>query len=204
MLNKLVFYKIILILFVSLLIASCESSTDNNPSPESTAVFPNEVGDEWIYAVHDSVSNSTDTLRVNIIGTVRSNGKNLKIWVRKSQTISDTFYVTAENNTVYFYAASDPNVADQTIEFPLVVGKYWLNPGKQFDSTIVRTRESVTVPTDTYPDAFRLERRWGSFNIYGNSTTWFADNVGIVKLYRRIYGFDNVKETWELLSYTVL
>ena len=204
MLQKSALYKFLLVLFIPLLIASCESSTDNNPSPESTAVFPNEVGDEWIYAVHDSVANSTDTLRVNIIGTIRGSGKIYKIWVRKSQTVSDTFYVTAENNNVYFYDASAPNVIDQTIEFPLVVGNYWLNPDKQFDSTIVRTRESVTVPTDTYPDAFRLERRWGSFNVYGNSTTWFVNNVGIVKFYQRIYGFDNVKETWELLSYVVL
>ncbi len=201
--GKSVISKILFLIIISLLFAACENSTENNPAPDNTKTFPNKVGDKWIYAVHDSVTNSEDTLTISIVGTTTGNGKNLTVWTRKSNFYNDTFYVFIDKNTVYYYTDSYPNVIDNEIVFPLEVGKYWKNPDQISDSSKVIAKETVNVPADNFPDAYRIERNWSSFNVYGHSLTWFVDNVGIVKEYVRIQGFDNIKQTWELLDYTL-
>jgi hypothetical protein len=202
MLRKSKIIKVLIPLFITVLLSACNNTTENNPGPDTTSTFPNKVGDKWIYSVYDSLSSSTDTLIISIIGTTISNGKQLSIWTRKSDFYNDTIYVNVSRNTVYFYDDPFPIVVDYKIEFPLEVGRSWINPDKAHDSSIVKAREPVTVPADNYSDAYRIERDWGSFNVYGHSVTWFVDNVGVVKLYQRIQGFDNIKQTWELLSYS--
>lgn len=201
--GKSIIYKLSAVLLISLLFSACENSTENNPPPDSTKTFPNKVGDQWYYGVYDSLTSTVDTMNVRIIGTTTANGKELTIWARTSSTYNDTIYVNVDKNTVYFYTDPYPNFADKIIEFPLEVGKYWLNSGKITDSSIVKSIESVNVPADNFTESYKIERNWGGFNVYGYSDTWFVDNVGIVKMYRRIGGFDNIKDTWELLSYTV-
>lgn len=201
--KKSIIYKISALLFISLLFSACENPTENNPPPDSTNTFPNKVGDEWNYAVYDSLTGTVDTLNVKIVGTTAANGKDLTIWARNSSTYNDTIYVNVDMNTVYFYTDPYPDIVDKKIEFPLAVGKYWKNPDQITDSSIVKSIDLVNVPADNYTEAYRIERNYGGFNVYGYSVTWFVDNVGIVKMYRRIQGFDNIKETWELLSYTV-
>lgn len=203
MLRKSAIIKLLLVFIIPLLLSACENSTETNPPPDSTNTFPNKVGDQWIYSVYDSLSHSVDTLTISIVGTTVGNGKDLTIWTKKSNFYNDTIYVYVNRNTVYFYDDAYPTVADHKIEFPLEVGNYWINTDQVSDSSIVKNIESVTVPADTYSDAYRIERDWGSFNVYGHSVTWFVDNVGIVKLYQRIQGFDNIRETWELMSYVV-
>jgi len=183
--------------------SSCKSSTENNPPPVNTNTFPNKVGDEWIYAIHDSLTNNVDTMIVKIVGTTVGNGKEFTIWARRSNMYNDTLYVIVDNNTVYYYTDPYPNVVDHKIEFPLEVGKYWINHDQISDSSVVKSLEPVTVPADNYPESYRIERNWGGFNVYGYSITWFVDNVGIVKMNRRIQGFDRIKESWELLTYTL-
>jgi hypothetical protein len=203
MLRKSIIYKLSAVFFISLLISACDNTTENNPPADSTKTFPNKVGDQWNYAVYDSLTGTVDTMNVKIVGTTGVNGKDLTIWARTSSTYNDTIYVNVDMNTVYFYTDPYPDVVDKKIEFPLEVGKYWINTGKITDSSIVKSIESVNVPADNFTESYRIERNWGGFNVYGYSVTWFVDNVGIVKMYRRIQGFDNIKETWELLSYTV-
>jgi hypothetical protein len=201
MLRKSAFFKLLLVFIIPLLLTACENSTETNPPPDSTNTFPNKVGDQWIYSVYDSLSHSVDTLIIRIVGMTVGNGKDLTIWTRKSNFYNDTIYVYVNRDTVYFYDDAYPIVADHKIEFPLEVGKYWINTDQVSDSSIVKNIESVTVPVDTYSSAYRIERDGGSFNVYGHSVTWFVDNIGIVKLYQRIQGFDNIKETWELLDF---
>ena len=204
MFKDILYKKLMVILFLPLIFAACEKSSVTNP-PIGTDVttFPNKVGDKWVYQVQDSVNNSVDTLTVEIVGTTTGNGKNLSIWVLRSNASTDSEFVNINNNTVSFYTDSYANMVDHKIEFPLVAGNTWYNADQQFDSTIVKTQESVTVPVNTFADAYRLDRKWGSFNVYGFSQTWFVDNIGVVKFYRRIQGFDNIKETWVLISYNI-
>ncbi len=196
-------YRVLLLLIIPLLLSACENSTENNPPEVNTSSFPNKVGDYWVYAVHDSVAGSIDTLTVRIVGTTTGNGKDLTIWTRKSNSYNDTLYVNVDKSTVYYYEDAYPNVVDHKIVFPLEVGKTWKNPDQIYDSTIVKNKEPVSVPADNFSDAFRIERNWGGFNVYGYSVTWFVGNVGIVNMYKRIQGFDNIRETWELVSYHV-
>ncbi len=198
--------KLLLFLAIMVFLAACENSTENkNPKPGGTDVFPDKVGDKWVYAVYDSLSQTTDTLNVQIVGTTLStNNKSLKIWVFSSRSYNDSMFVSVSDSAVYFYEDRNATFINQKIEFPLEINKYWINPNLQTDSTIVKGIESVTVPADTYPDAYKLERVWLSFNVHGHSVTWFVNNIGIVKLYQRIQGFDNINQTRELLSYIVL
>jgi len=202
--KKLFHYKFLLVLLIPLLFASCENSTGNkNPQPVSSQTFPNMVGDKWVYAIHDSLSHTVDTLEMKIVGTTTANGKSLTIWARKSSVYKDTFYVSINNDTVNYYDDPIPNVVDHKLIFPLKTGNFWKNPNQLSDSTTVTGQDLITVPADTFNDAYRIERNWTSFNIRGYSITWFVNNVGIVKMYRRVQGFDNIQETWDLLSYTV-
>ena len=201
--GKIKIYKLLPVIIIPLLLSACENSTENNPPPDNTTTFPNKVGDQWIYAIHDSLTNTIDTITVKIVGTTTGNGKELTVWARKSNIYNDTLYVYTDSSAVYYYTDPYPNVIDHKIEFPLEVGKYWKNPDQISDSSIVKNIEPVTVPSGIYSEAYLIDRNWGGFNVYGFSKTWFVDNVGIVKMYRRIQGFDNIKETWELLSYTV-
>lgn len=203
MLSRIKIYKALPLLIIPLLFSACENSTENNPPPDTITTFPNKAGDQWIYAVYDSLSGSVDTMTVKIVKTITANGKELSVWARNSNSYNDTLYVNIEGNTVYFYTDPYPNNVDKKIEFPLEVGNYWKNPDQISDSSIVKAVESVTVPADIFPEAYRIERTWGGFNVYGYSETWLSDNVGIVKMYQRILGFDNIKQTWELLSYSV-
>ncbi len=196
-------FRLMLIVLIPLLFAACENSTENkNPLPVNSDVFPNNVGDKWVYTVYDSLSNSYDTLTVDIVGTTTGHNKTLKIWLYRSHIYNDSMFVNVSNDTVYFYQDSYANLTDHEFVFPLSVNKYWYNTDLQSDSTIVKDKEAVTIPFGSYPDAYKLERRWGSFNVYGYSETWFVNNVGIVKMYRRILGFDNIKEIWELINFT--
>jgi hypothetical protein len=193
-----------LILILPLLFVACEkSSVTNPPTTANTSSFPNKVGDKWIYAVHDSINNSIDTLVIEIVGTVSINNQTLSVWLMNSNSYKDSSFVSADSESVVFYQDRNATLTDHKYELPLVVGNYWYNPGQQFDSTIVKSKEEVTVPANVFPEAFKLERKWGSFNVYGNSDTWIVNNIGIVKLYRKIYGYDNINETWELLSYNI-
>ena len=203
MLRKSGLFKLILALIIPLILSACENSTENKPPEVNTGSFPNKVGDEWVYAVHDSLNGSVDTLTVSIVGTTMGNGKDLTIWVRNSHNYNDTLYVYVDNNTVYYYEDPYPNIVDHKIVFPLEAGKTWTNPDQVSDSSIVKNIEDISVPAGNFSDAFRIERNWGGFNVYGYSITWFVENVGIVKFYRRILGFDNIKETWDLLSYNI-
>lgn len=200
--NKLSKYKFLLVLFLPIILAACDNSTGNiSPQPVNSSVFPNTVGDKWVYSVYDSLTNSTDTLTVEIVGT-NSGSTNATIWYFSSRIYNDSMIVKVNKDTVYFYEANNPTLIDHKIVFPLQVNKYWYSNMVGFDSTIVRSKESVTVPADTYPDAYRLERKWGGLNVYGSSTTWFVNNVGIIKFYRKITGDYFITETWVLLSYT--
>ena len=204
MFRKTSILKVFFVLILPLLFAACEkSSVTNPPSTTGTSTFPNKVGDKWTYAVYDSISNSFDTLTTEIAGTIVVNNQTLSIWVMNSNSYKDSLFVSADNESVVFYQDRNATIIDHKYELPLVVGNYWYNPGQQFDSTTVKDKESVTVPAGSYPEVFKLERKWGSFNVYGNSDTWIDNDIGIVKLYRRIYGYDNIKETWQLLSYTL-
>jgi hypothetical protein len=204
MLIKSKIYKILFVLIIPLILSACENSTENNPPPENAGTFPNTVGDQWVYAVHDSLTGTVDTMTVKIVRTETINGKEATVWSRRSNMFTDTLYVNVNNNVVSYYKDPTLTVVDHKIEFPLETGKYWKNPDRIADSSIVKAIESVAVPVGTYPAAYRIERNWAGLNIYGYSITWFVDNVGIVKMYTKIQGFDIKNETWELLSYTVL
>ncbi len=196
-------FYVIIALIIPFLLSACENSTDNNPPEVNAGSFPNKVGDQWVYAVYDSLSASIDTLTVSIADTTRTNGKDLTIWVRKSHTYNDTLYVSVDKSTVNFYEDPNSDVVDHSIVFPLEVGKTWKNPNQAPDSSIVKSKEPVSVPADDFPNAYMIERNWGGFNVHGHSITWFVDNVGIVKMYNLEQGFVYIKEDWELLSYNV-
>lgn len=197
-------YSGLIILLLPLMFMACENSTENkNPSPTGSDLFPNTVGDKWTYAIHDSITGSVDTLVMRIVGTITASGKSLSIWVRKSNFYNDTFYVNIDHDTAKYYDDPIPDVVDHKFIFPLKIGNYWKNSNQFSDSTIVKSIDLIIVPANTFNDAYRIERNWTSFNIRGYSKTWFVNNVGIVKMDQKVQGFDNIKETWELVSYTV-
>lgn len=201
-LKKSFIYSGLVILLLPLMFMACENSTENkNPSPSAATLFPNVVGDRWTYTIHDSLTGSVDTLNMKIVGTTTGNGKSLTVWAVDSRIYTDTLYVHIDRDTVKFYDDPVPNNVDYKFVFPLMIGNHWMNQYQLYDSTMVKSIEWVTVPADTYNDAYRIERHWTSFNIHGYSITWFVNNIGIIKMDRSILGFDNIRESWELISY---
>jgi hypothetical protein len=71
---------------VALTVFSCKNDSIPPTVTYSSDVFPNSVGDEWVYDVFDSVDTQQYKMRVSITGTstlIRGNfvGESAKIWM---------------------------------------------------------------------------------------------------------------------------
>lgn len=79
--NKLSVKFVFSIILLAAIVYSCNSSVTSPSTDVGTTDFPNKIGDEWKYFYYDSLSNSSDTVVVSIIGdTTFSGNRTAKIW----------------------------------------------------------------------------------------------------------------------------
>ncbi len=201
-----------LLLSASLMIACHKSG-----GPASNAVFPNQIGDHWVYKYSPSGSPAADTgtIQVDIIGqTILPDGETAKIWVTKYSNdpgYPDTSLVVDSASTVKIYFNEIcPNCTGQMPErarynFPLQVSDEWIGQN-YYDTTKVldELNTSRYPPAGTFPNTFQLSRTAGpATNSYVRDTIFITPAVGITKYIQKEFNLGPLPGNglWELASY---
>jgi len=200
-------------LFLFLFVISCTKEKNSS----SSDVFPNAIGDQWIYRYNDGYSVGNQYIYVNIVGIgILPDGESATIWTTTLQDptgnkyLIDSSFVVADNQKAVFYhppcRSCIPPMFDEKRRyvFPLRVGNVWFT-GKIFgDTTKVLNEGSLTVPAGTFANTFELSKTIGYVtNSYTKDTIWLTPNVGVIKFVQDEYslGWIPGDGVWELASY---
>ena len=190
-------------LTIILSISACDDSSVNNP-PNTIDDFPNSGGTTWKYIVTDSLSGSTDTLKVTVDGnTTISNGQDVTIWQLAFTDSMDSNYVLIDHDSVKIFEDKEFLTNNIKLVFPLQVGSTWKGDYITTDSFYVSGTTQLSTPAGTFNDVYIIERFYGGFNEYNKMTIWFVNNVGIVKLYKRDVTLGFLNEVRELIEYDI-
>jgi len=195
---------------------SCgDDDTPTGGPPGPVDQFPSQIGMLWKYQVYDSLSQVTDTIWVSVTEGLPSVPEiTASVWwlywtTRDSLVVRD---VVLRSDTVEFWTdttQTEPELLERLV-FPLELDREWVAPvGYGADTSRVEEVGTVTVPAGTFGNAALVTRVWNpDFEGGGNwSTTWIADNVGIV--YRHYLSAFNpgggvvitLNQTWKLIEY---
>ena len=200
----------LLLLLVGLTIACHKSAV-----PASNMVFPNQVGDQWVYkySLSGNPAADTGTIQVDVVGqTVLPDGESAKIWVTNYSNASnypDTSLVVDSSSTVKIYFNNIcPNCTDKMPEewkrynFPLQVSDEWIY--NLNDTTTVLNELSLQVPAGNFPNTFQLSRTVGYVtNSFIRDTIFITPAVGITKYFQYEFSLGPLSGNglWELTSY---
>ncbi len=210
--------KYYLTFFLLLLVTSCTKEKDQISNSFSTQIFPNEVGDHWIYKYDDGDSNSEQYIYVDIVGTTTLQGQRATIWTSTLQDTSntkyliDSSYVVVENQKAVFYAPPCLTCTPQLVYekrryvFPLQVSNLWFTNKTSGDTTKVLSENSLTVPAGTFQNTFHLSKTIGYVtNSFTKDSIWLTPNVGMTKYYQDEYSLGPIpgNGTWELATYNL-
>ena len=96
-------------------LTGCRKDSDVT-GPMAGPYFPNAVGNEWHYAVYDSLSRQASALTVRVVGTAAlSDGQPATVWRYTFTTRIDTQYVTIRGDTVRAYAGRDARRSQRVV-----------------------------------------------------------------------------------------
>ena len=181
--------KQVLLYSIAILLASGCTKSSSSTNTGSTDVFPNKVGDTWVYNVMDTLENGNNrspsqyNMNVSITGSVTLPGGIMaNTWVYNYPNIADTNYVYQTGDTIKFL--------DATKSEP--VRQYIIEQG------------NISVGGNNFPDAFHLNGSAGLPDAIFGIDEWIENNVGVVKRYINPFGeLILVKHSiaWSLISY---
>ena len=182
-------------LIILLITAGCKKSHDDNDQ-NGPGVFPNKVGDTWVYLVNDTsygASNSATisqyNMTVSIIDSVQLPGAiKANRWVYNYPGGTDTNYVYQHGDTVSFAANTLPSlyIARQYI-IPLRLHNSWQYTGNYFLNSLhnvtVDSVSTIIVEGNHFENAYSLSGIPGVPDNFFYIEERIADNVGVVKRY---------------------
>ena len=199
-------------LVVALAILSCDrTSTD---SVDATLVtekfngvnyFPNDVGTEWIYEVHDVITGTYDTVTVLIVAEDVWQSLDVTVWEYWWRNRVDTQYVATQLNTLSFYnKGSTLPVAKYVI--PLVDGAMWAYQHCYgMATTVVDFVDTCPPQAGDYKHCFEYYTHVVNYAFDDNSyySGWLAPNVGLVFGWRsEEFNYSIIsKDIWVLIEY---
>ncbi len=174
-------------------------NTVTSPSESFPQDFPNNVGDSWTFAEFDSLSKTSDTVYVSIVGqTELTSNRSATIWCYKYPTQTDTVFVTFSNDTAEFISGRTTKLI-----FPLRVGNQWPEDYVN-DTNRVLENAPFSVPAASFPSAYQIVETWGGFNDYGKVIRWFVPQVGIISVStRRLILGAYTNTTLQLIHYDI-
>ncbi|MEW6014731.1 MAG: hypothetical protein AB1690_05375 [Candidatus Zixiibacteriota bacterium] len=204
-----------LALFSAILTFGIACDDDSQKPPEvNTWIFPNEVGDWWVYQVADSLSSAIDTIRVRIEGRdTLNNGDSVTVWVFSDGDEIDTSYLhigygflTTDSgpviryDTVFIYAGKDLTSLSDIMIFPLRVGDFWMGV---MDRDTVRVVEKMRIQTRAGDfDAYLVQTTRNQFENVINSKKWVVHHLGMARWdFVWLSGTMQGHEGWELLNW---
>jgi hypothetical protein len=182
---------------------SCNTSITGPSDEIAENGFPNQIGDEWKYFYYDSLSQSSDTVVVSIIGdTTFSGSRTAKIWQYKFRNNTEYRFVEILGDTVRIYDYLQSLWINTKFVFPLIVGNSWKGDLLN-DSSLVISNDSVSVLAGHFKNSYLIQESWGALNDYGKISTWFVPGIGIVKKHHLGWSFGSANNYWELMEYRI-
>lgn len=209
---------ILLGLCILLMVYSCRKGSADNSTKNGTDIFPNKVGDTWVYLVNDTsyvLSNAATISQYNmtiaVIDSVQLPGAiKANRWVYTYPGGTDTNYVYQHGDTISFAANALPslNITRQYI-IPLRLHNSWQyvvsNFVGQLHNVTVDSVANISVGENHFENAYALHGIPGVPDNFFNVEEWIADYVGVVKRYFNNRGYtigpNQHKTSWSLVSY---
>jgi hypothetical protein len=203
-------------IFFLLLLTAC--TQENNQTASSNQIFPNEVGDQWVYKYDVGFSNSEQYIYVDIVGKTTLQGHSVTIWNTTVQDASnrkyliDSSYVLVDNEKAVFYAppcltcTPQPLYEKRKYIFPLEVGNKWFTSVTWGDTTKVLSKEDVTVPAGTFHNTYKLSKIIGYvYETYTRDSIWLTPKIGMTRRFQNEFRTAPVPGNgiWELTSYNL-
>jgi len=210
--------KNILFCFIILLITQGCEKNHNNSNQNGSDVFPNKIGDTWVYLVNDTsytFSNSATisqyNMTISIIDSVQLPGAiKANRWVYTYPGGTDTNYVYQHGDTISFAAntLSSFYIARQYV-IPLRLHNSWQYVENYFLGSLhnvtVDLVSTISVGGNHFENAYALRGIPGVPDNFFYIEEWIADYVGVVKRYFNNRGFtigpNQHKTSWSLVSY---
>jgi hypothetical protein len=196
-------------------IVSCNKDRNN----ALDTVFPDKIGDQWIYKFTNGNSSSRQFIYVDIAGSsTLPDGRAAMIWNTSLHdslnniSLIGTEFVVANNEDIIFYEAPcqgcpDPVALERRrYKFPLRVKNEWFTSSIFGDTTKVLSWGNITVPGGTFPNTFLLFKNIGYVtNSYTRDSIWLTPGIGMTRFYQNefILGLLPGNGVWELDSYTI-
>ena len=205
-------------IFFLLLLTACTKENNRTANSSSNQIFPDEVGNHWVYKYNDGLSNSQQYIYVDIVGKTTLAGQSATIWTTTLQDASntkyliDSSYVVVDNEKAVFYAppcltcTPQPLYEKRRYVFPLQVGNLWFTDKFFGDTTKVLNENSLIVPAGTFKNTFQLAKTVGYVtNSFTKDSIWLTPNIGMTKYYQDEYSLGPIpgNGTWELANYNL-
>ena len=177
------------------------TKTDTPPNQE-IEVFPNQIGNKWVYLFRQDAPVVEDTLSIEIVDQIIENGDTLKAWQRTFSHYNngqqDTFWVSVVQDSVFFYPDIYRSWKEKAFVFPLQNGQSWeyaLQTGNVLDEVMVE------VPAGSF-EAWQVELNAIGPNYGLLDQKWFVPEVGLVKWIRSERNLGPaILQEYELIDY---
>ena len=200
----------LLVITVGIVLVGCsESDKAEITGPEavfSIDQFPMKVGTQWTYSVHETISDTHDTITIGIIDTTTVFDEPATIWVSVGRDYDPGLqFVTVVGDTVKFYCDRCA-VPHRMFVFPVEVGNSWgFSSSFGAENCAVLPDTTINVSAGNYNTATVSQVLIPiQLDLVLYSTTWLAPDVGVVR-YELKSGF-RIADTWtiwELLEYNI-
>jgi len=207
--------KNIIFCSISLVFAlGCRKSNNNN-NQNAADIFPNKVGDRWIYLVNDTLVNRSNpdspavqyNLTVSVVNSIQlPGGIRANVWVYSFPGGTDTNYVFQRNDTVYFIDINQIVYSIQSRRYiiPLSLHNSWQYSMPSFHDITVDSQSDIVVGQNHFGNVFHIYGNAGMPDAGYVINEWIEDYVGIVKRHFNPSGMmiDPRHVTgWSLISY---
>jgi hypothetical protein len=219
-------------LFVGIIFGGCTIDKPTVVEDTDVPYFPNSVGTKWVYAVYDSLRETSDTITITITDTVTmpQTGELASIWLFDPRPrYEDRYYGHREDSLFVVRSTIPPSLGGgDTIKvyrwrasqvpawiylMPMSVGEFWSCPFYDLlpDSSHVEELTTIATPSGTYNDVYRVYRLYNCGDeCGGHYTYWFKPGTGIVMSNRMTLEWDlwegtmkpQIIASWVLLEYT--
>jgi hypothetical protein len=217
--------KVLSCWFILLFAAGCSknNNNNNNANENATDIFPNKIGDTWVYLVNDTavhintMQSKTVTqynMTVSIVDSVLlpasihdiqlPPGEEAHVWVFNYSGVTDTNYVYQTGDTVIFFDVNQTSKAfARQYIIPFRLHNSWLYTVEGLGEVTVDSQVDVTIGQNHFYNTFYIDGSAGMPDEEFNVSEWMANNVGIVQRYVQTGGTNVVDHftKWSLISY---
>jgi len=207
--------KNIIFCCISLVFASGCSKNNNSDNQNATDIFPNKVGDTWLYLVNDTTVNRANPdspavqyyLTVSVIDSIQLPGDiRANVWVYSFPGGTDTNYVFQKGDTIRFIDINQTVYSLDSRQYiiPLSLHESWQYSMPSFHEVTVDSQFDIVVGQNRFENVFHIFGYAGMPDAGFVIDEWIKDYVGIVKRHFNPSGMlidPRHVTAWSLISY---